>query len=170
MEALEFTEVRKNQQGLWLNKDHWFKHTWLAPTFSEPAWLACVCTPLKITISIYLYQRRREKKSFMQNVVTFAQILQIQRKLSSALTRSHSSGVDNSSDVVIFWRVSSSGCPYDFCSTHHWCKSHIPSTQWGDTALRSSSSSFSTSWRTFFGALFQASKFGDWILKKNMWK
>lgn len=61
--ALEFTEARKNQQGLCLNKDHWFKHTWLVPVFSEPAWLACVCAQLKITISIYLYQRRGEKKN-----------------------------------------------------------------------------------------------------------
>lgn len=61
--ALEFTEARKNQQGLCLNKDHWFKHTWLVPVFSEPAWLACVCAQLKITILIYLYQRRGEKKN-----------------------------------------------------------------------------------------------------------
>lgn len=95
IKALAFTEARKNQQGLCLNKDLWFKHTCLVPVFSEPVWLACVCAQLKITISIYLYQRGRAKKPRMQNTVTFTQILQIWRQPSRALTRGHSSRVNS---------------------------------------------------------------------------
>lgn len=59
------------------------------------AWLACVCAQLKITISIYLYQRGREKKTLHAKEGDVQQILQIWRQPSSTLTRGHSSRVNN---------------------------------------------------------------------------
>lgn len=55
--ALEFTEAKKNQQELCLNKDSGFKHTQLVLMCGEPAQFAGMCAQLKITISTYLYQR-----------------------------------------------------------------------------------------------------------------
>lgn len=155
--ALEFTELRKNQHELCLNKDYGCKHTWLVLIFSEPAWLAGVCVQLKITILMYLYQRyvfisKRERK----NLACKARwrLLRSQRSGGKCVVLSpevRAPAPITSLTWPICWTVSSLGCSYYFCFILPGCQSHIASTPWGDTALRSLSSSVPTSQRIFWG-------------------